>query len=159
MNNQTLNTKKTVHPESIRHSILFYAVRLIYEMAYKGISGTTVREIIAMCNFSNNLYKHLIDAGILSIGFDGLYYKGHQEPSKENILNAYKTSSNQVKSSFLKSIKELDIQENENALPEISFEETDQSNAENFELTGQQDSYQEFLEYRQFLAWKKSQNN
>ena len=68
-------------------------------------------------------------------------------------------SSSQTQSRFDKFHKEEDDKGNQNILPQINFEEVNEVTPVSLNLTGQQDSYQEFLEYRQFLAWKNSQNN
>ena len=160
MNNQTQNskTKKTFHPREEKNSILFLVVRLIHRLAYKGISATNMREMLVVSSFNKELYRHLLDVGILRLGIGGLYYRGTEEPSEHNISKAYKMSSSQTQSRFDKSNKEIEIQEPQNYLPEIGFEENTQIEA-NLEPVGMQVSYQEFLEYRQFLAWKKLQNN
>jgi len=159
MNNltQTPKSKKTFHPKEEKNSILFLAVRLIHRLAYKGISATTMREILIMSNFNKELYRHLLDVGILRLGIGGLYYRGTEEPSEHNISKAYKMSSSQTQSRFDKFHKEEDDKGNQNILPQINFEEVNEVTPVSLNLTGQQDSYQEFLEYRQFLAWKNSQ--
>jgi hypothetical protein len=153
---QTPKPKKTIHPKEEKNSILFLAVRLIHRLAYKGISATAMREILIMSNFNKELYRHLLDVGILRLGIGGLYYRGTEEPSEHNISKAYKMSSSQTQSRFDKFHKEEDDKGDQSILPQINFEEVNEVTPVS---TGQQDSYQEFLEYRQFLAWKNSQNN
>jgi hypothetical protein len=161
MNNltQTPKPKKTIHLKSQRELIVFFAVSLFYHLAYKGVSSSTMRKTLKSININDKLYLYLLDCKILRRGVDGLYYQGTTHPNKENVNEAYRLSNFAVKERFDKIKNDALKSDIGVVITQMNLEEVHEVTPVSLNLTGQQGSYQEFLEYRQFLAWKNSQNN